>query len=124
MVNKRLIRDRARRDLHAEASVPALYIFASETPIPVTVRVLKKSAMIGDLQNGGFAERAEETIRIVFLREELGATSLQRLGRVSVAAGEAYRIEKTDPVDGITQSVDVVQLSATQAADLPLPEGA
>jgi hypothetical protein len=120
----RNIKRAARRDLHAELQVPALYIAASSsTPVPCTVRVWRKreDPMTGDLPGfSGGAQVAVSEDRIRFFTQ--GLPPLLRTGAVvSVEAGEAYRIEFAYPRDGEFQTAKVVPLSAADAAGLPVP---
>lgn len=114
---------KGRRDLHDYLKVPALYIaFEGAEPLPLTVRDFTRVADVGDIgpASKGFAERVEITPRIIFLRDQLEDA---RNGAIfSISAGEAYRVERTDPPDGISRIAYVTPLSAAEASGLPVPE--
>ena len=115
----------ARPRLHAHAAVPALYIAVQGAdPVPCTVRPHTKFDGNGRL-NGApqWAERAEAEPHIIFRASDLPANGLRAQAIVSVEAGEAYKIEASDPVDdaGFIKA-RVSLLSAAQAAGLPVPE--
>lgn len=113
----------ARTAVHEYMSRPGLYIpdiaFPS-TNTPVTVRVHERWTEIGNLKGTSFhfAEREEVTPRLVFWVSEIVP---DRLAVVSVAAGEAYRVETVEPKDGLSVTANVVRLSAAEAAGLPVP---
>ena len=115
-----------RRDSHNELSFAALYIpVPNATPVPVTVRVHRRSdmPMIGDAPGfGGAAELAITEDRIRFLRSEL-PDYLRQNAVVSVEAGEAYRCEFWYPRDDEFVTARVVPLTEDEAAGLPLPNG-
>lgn len=112
---------RGRRDLHREMSVPALYIAApGAAPFPCTVRTHDIPAANGKPGGNGYAQQADIKPSLIFLTDD--APLLIRVGAiVSVANGEAYRIGVVHPPHGITITADVTRLSATEAANLPLP---
>lgn len=103
--------------------VPALYIaFSGAEPLPVDVRDHSRFVGTGDMgsRTKGYAEVAEVTPKIIFFRDQLEAA---RYGAVfSIAAGEAYRVERTDPPNDETRTAYVTPLSAEEADGLPLPE--
>lgn len=112
----------ARRDLHAELSVNALYIAPNADPLPVTVRVQLESQPLGDLKGTNFhyTEREEPSDQLVFLLDELPRP--KRGAVVSVAPGEAYRIDTTLPPHDITVTAKVTTLTEVEAEGLPIPE--
>jgi hypothetical protein len=112
-------RQQARRDIHREASVPALYILAPADPVPVTVRRQTRVNKTGDIPGLETAEVSVETAFLRFLREELAQP--KRGAIVSVAEGEAYRIDHALAPHGITIDAAVTQLDAAEATGLPLP---
>lgn len=122
----RELKRQMRRDLHNELQVSALYIPApNATPVPVTVRVHRRSdmPMIGDAPGfGGAAEMAITEDRIRFLRSEL-PDYLRQNAVVSVEAGEAYRVEFWYPLDDQFITGRVVPLTEGEATGLPLPNG-
>lgn len=100
-------------------SVPALYLFGSDGPIPVTVRRQSHVAKTGDIPGLETVSITEEIVFLRFLRDEL---ALPRRGAiVSVAVGEAYRIDHALAPHGITVDASVTQLDAADATSLPLP---
>lgn len=115
-----------RRDSHNELSFPALYIpVPNATPVPVTVRVHRRSDFpnIGDSSGyGGAAELAVTEDRIRFQRSEL-PYHLRVNAVVSVEAGEAYRIEFWYPRDDEFVTARVTLLPEGEAEGLPLPNG-
>lgn len=124
MTNLRDIRRKARRDLHALAQIPALYIAApGDAGVPVTVRVHTKFDALGMEGADGGARRREAKPKIIFLRDQLTQDSIQlkRNGVVSVDPGEAYVLELPDAPDDITITWFVTVLPAADAAGLPVP---
>ena len=113
---------KGRGDLHDHMKVPALYIaYEGATPLPVFVRDFTKFEDTGDMgsRTKGYANFAQATPRILFFRETLEDA---RHGAIfSIAEGEAYRVERTDPPNDITRTADVTPLSAEEADGLPLP---
>lgn len=123
------IKREARRDLHQELEVAALYIAEwplpdGATPVPVTVRIHTSFAALGDQKGTNFnsAEMLDRQPQMIFLREQ-GVTP-RRQAIVSVAPGEAYRIGVVQPADDITIKADIVVMPATQTTGLPVPEDA
>ncbi|MEG3175872.1 hypothetical protein U1872_06490 [Sphingomonas sp. RB3P16] len=125
MSRLRDIKRRMRGDLHREMSVPALYIPApNATPVPCTVRVWRKreheDIAEGHLQ--GYAGAAQMVISEDRLRFDLSqGFAPRRLAIVSVAAGEAYRLEFLYPVDLGYQTARVIPLTTDEAVVLPVP---
>ncbi|MDR7062018.1 MULTISPECIES: hypothetical protein [unclassified Sphingopyxis] len=119
----RKILRKGRRDLHDHMKVPALYIaFEGAEPVPVDVRDHSRFVGTGDMGSRvkGYAEVAEVTPKIIFFRDRLEDA---RYGSIfSVAPGEAYRVERTDPPNDETRTAYVTPLSAAEAEGLPLPE--
>jgi len=113
--------NKARRDLHEHMKVPALYLAnASAAPLPVDVRDHTKFVITGqEAGNSASAEMSDSTPRILFFIDQLANA---RHGAIfSFAPGEAYRVERTTPPNGITRFAEVTQLSAAEAAGLPVP---
>lgn len=118
-----LMRD-ARRDIHSEWMVAALYIpVPGATPVPCNVRVHRKTQdpMTGDLSSmDGAAKSAVPEDRVIFYLPELPA--IRRTNAiVSVEAGEAYKIEFLYPPRDEWQTARVTPLSAADANGLPVP---
>lgn len=65
------------------------------------------------------AERVEVQPRLVFWTADVPA-ALKRGGVVSVATGEAYMIDHTEPPDGDTTTAVCRLMSASEAAGLPV----
>lgn len=121
----------ARRVVHDTMQIDALYLVLKtpadvEDPYeqtPITVRIHTSLGEIGDLKGTNFhyAERHDVTPTIVFLREQITPS---RNGIVSVATGEAYRIDHMlDPDDEFVKG-EAIRMSAADAAGLPVPEDA
>lgn len=113
-----------RLAVHGEASVAALYIpVPNATPVPVTVRVHRRSDMpnFGDSpMYGGDALMAITEDRLRFQVSQL--PSHRRVGSiVSVEAGEAYRIEFWYPRDDQFITARVTPLPENEASGLPVP---
>lgn len=120
----RQIKREARRAVHRELHVPALYIAVKNaTPVPCNVRVwrARQDPAIGALDNKpGNAQMIVEEDRIRMYLPELPA--IRRAGAIfSVESGEAYRIDHLYPVDDEYQTARVVPLNAADAAGLPVP---
>lgn len=118
------IKRKARRDLHRELQVPALYIADIGGPaVLVHVRPHTKFNALGDLQgtNFNYAEREEPQPRIIFMRDEVMAP--KRGAIISVEPGEAYRVDHTQPADDISITAYVIQLTEKEAVGLPVPGG-
>lgn len=86
----------------------------------VSVRIWTQSKPLGDLQGGG-ADREEEVPRILFMVDELTPV---RNSLVSVALGEAYRIDRLQPKDDISVVAFVTRLKEADTVGLPIPETA
>lgn len=121
---RELMRD-GRRRLHDEMSVPAIYLpmAGSRSHALITVRVHEFWGALGDLKgtNFNYAEIEDISPRIVFMLSEI---TPQRGAIVSVAPGEAYRIDVVLPADDITVTAKVVRFAAAETKGFPVPEGA
>lgn len=120
---------KARRDLHEAMQVPALYLLPAEPgpwadPVPCGVRLHLKFGALGDLKgtNVHYAEREDINPRGVFLRDQVDQPARDAV--ISVAPGEAYRIDHTLPADDEFVTAVIVPLSPSEAADLPVPDAA
>ena len=117
------IRD-GRHRLHERMGTPAIYmpIAGSKSKSLITVRVHEFWRSLGDLKgtNFNYAEVEDISPRIVFLVSEV---TPKRGAIVSVAPGEAYRVDLVLPVNGITVTAKVVKFSAEEAKAFPVPEG-
>jgi hypothetical protein len=113
-------RQDARRTLHAEASRPALLIIGSDDPVDVTVRIHERQMWVGDIPGIDAARFHDTQIHIRFWLDELAGVP-PRNAKVSVADGEAYLLAEALDPHGDTIDVAATQLSAADAAGLPLP---
>lgn len=114
--------ERARRDLHDTLQIPAYYFVAGNNANPrlVKVRIHNRATMVGDLSGfPGAAQVFDQAPSIVFLREDFDEP--KRGGIVSVAKGEAYRLDSVRPPDGITRTAMCIQLSESDANAYPTP---
>lgn len=120
------VKAEAKRVVHETMHYSALYLpdfpldSASAEPIPCLVRIHTSAKALGDQAGTSlrYAERTEFTPRIIF---DLAEVDPERLAVVSVAAGEAYRVQVPEPPDGRYVTAEVTRLSADEAAGLPLP---
>lgn len=112
----------ARRDIHAEWMVAALYIpVPGATPVPCNVRVHRKTEAMASIEGQpGLAQTAVSEDRVIFYLPELPAIRRQN-AIVSVEAGEAYKIEFLYPPRDEWQTARVTPLSAAEADGLPVP---
>lgn len=126
MNSLRDIKRKARRDLHREMSVPALYIAVpGDAGVPITVRVHTKFDALGmQGAESGLAVRRESKPKLLFMRDELADAGivLKRNAVVSVEPGEAYRLDNADAPDDITVTFFVTVLTSNDADGLPVPE--
>jgi hypothetical protein len=101
--------------------VRALYVADGADPVICYVRVHTKADALGDMRGTsmGYAERQEIVPKLIFWREEVDPDNS---AIVVISAEEAYRIDNVIPKDGPTVTVEVVSLSATQRAGLPVPQ--
>lgn len=119
----REVLQKGRRELHDHMEVPALYIaFDGADPVPVSIRVHRQFAQTADMgsKTKGYAQMVEVTPRVIFLVEQLADARNSAI--FSVAAGEAYRVERTDPPNDITRTADVSIIPAVETVGLPVPE--
>lgn len=121
------IKRQMRRDLHEQMKVPAYYFRDDEdgnlidAPLLVYVRVHTKWVVTGDMAgtNLSYAESQEVTPRIIFMRDEVNTPAQNAI--VSVATGEAYRIDNVKPSDDITITAEATRMPALQTIGLPVP---
>lgn len=118
--------NKARRKLHDNMSVPALYFVPPYDPVltlvtPVTVRVHDHMQALGDLKgtNFNYAEVEDDSPKIVFLREEIVP---KRGMMISVSPGVAYNIDTVKPPNGITVTANVSRVTEKEATGFPVPE--
>jgi len=120
----REIKREARRDLHQELEVAALYIApeVNAAPVLVTVRIHTNFAALGDQKGTNFnsAEMLGRQPQIIFLCEQ--GVVPKRNAIVYVAQFEAYKIGVVHPADDITIKADIVTILKSETIDLPVPE--
>lgn len=104
--------------------VSALYYatgLASDTPVPISVRVAYQVKPVGNDPGGTdyrFAQMQERIPRLIFMVEEKRPTSK---AVVSISADEVYQVNAVQPVDLISVSALVVSLGAAKAATYEYP---
>ncbi len=121
------IKRQARRDLHNALKVAALYFRDDEdgnlldTPALVHVRVHTKWEKAGDMAgtNLSYAEVQEINPRVIFLVDEVAAPVRNAI--VSIAPGEAYRLDNVLPPDDITVTAEATRMPLGQTVGLPVP---
>lgn len=121
MSRLRAIKDRARRGVHREMCVPAIYLptGAVDDPTPVTVNVrlhLRTSNLSADMEG---AVRRDTSPRIVFDRSEISMPAKGAV--VSVAEGEAYKLGAADVPDGGYIAVGCAPVPLAQTDGFPIP---
>lgn len=124
MSSFRDIKRDARRVVHENMRVPALYIADPTKPhltVPCMVRVHTRFGALGGMAGTNFhaAERHEALPQIIFWRDELPTPVRGAL--VSVEPGEAYRVDHVMPPDDQTITATVVILKASDTTALPTP---
>lgn len=114
-----------RKQLHERMSTPAIYLPAagSTSQVLISVRVHEHFKALGDLKgtNFNYAEVEDISPRIVFLRSEI---SPKRGAIVSVAPGEAYRVDHVLPHDDMTVTAKVVKFTEQESKGFPVPREA
>jgi hypothetical protein len=83
------------------------------------VRRQTRVAKTGDIEGLDTAEISVETVFLRFLIDELAQP--KRNAIVSVAEGEAYRIDHALAPHGVTIDAAVTRLDTAEATGLPLP---
>lgn len=120
MTGIRTHREAARRRVHDEFAVPALYRADPESDwAPVSVRIHTKVTKFGDLPGLETATFIDISPKMIFLVEDLDGGAPQRGAFVSVVQGEAWRVGESDPADNITVTAAITRTSAAQAATFP-----
>lgn len=120
------IRRRSRGDLHREMSVSALYfVMPTSDAVECNVRLwLQKAPLsLGSISSfQGSADRLEPEDQIRFDLSEFPPSRMPRYqGVISVAEGEAYRIDHLYPVDRGYQTARVTRLPVAETAGLAVP---
>jgi hypothetical protein len=117
MTTLRDIRRQSRRDLHALAKVPAVYVaYAGAIAVGISVRDHTKVSeqTPGDGVGEGWGGRRVPETSIVIDNKELAAP--RRLAVIWFSASEAYRIDQVDPASGEFQRVQVARLSPSECS--------
>jgi len=119
------IKREGRRILHDHMKLPALLLSDKNDAvgIPVTVRLHTKFAALGD-QKGTSLNSAELEAMIpkaILMLDQLPSIP-ERNSIISVAVGEAYRIDHTEEPDDISITAHIVQLELPKTVGLPVPE--
>lgn len=72
------IKAKARRDVHASLSIAARYeSYSQDVTADLSIRWHNKLALLGDMDNGGYASVIEGVERIIFMRSELTAKGIE-----------------------------------------------
>ncbi len=122
MAGFRAIREEARAALHEGLSVPALYIESTGAePEYIHVRVHTTWGQVGDVKGTSYAyaELQDTKPKLIFLVAEVPEPYNGAI--ISIAPGEAYRIDNVLPPENITVAAEVHRVSASTAAGLPVP---
>ena len=117
----RAIKAKARTDLHEAMKVRAYYLSSrGADPLPVWVRVHTSFKALGDLKGTSFsyAETEAEVPALVCWRSEVEPINKSL---VTISADEGYLVDHSMPADGLTITVKVARLTATQMIGLPYP---
>lgn len=120
----REIKRKARRDLHQEMAVPALYrVTPNDEWEELTVRIHHHFARIGDGEGLETMRRQDVGSRLIFLRSDLPeSTGIPTRGaQVSVGEGEAYTVQPAAEPDDEFVTAFVSTLSAAACAGFPVP---
>lgn len=99
--------------------VPALYIYGSDDPVPVTVRVHERIVQTGDIS--GLETVAMRDVQTYLRFEVAELADPKRAATISIAEGEAYLLGESSPSHGTTVDVTAVRLTTAEAAGLPVP---
>lgn len=116
------IRNKARRDLHALAKVPAIYISPLQNSQPrlIEVRLHTKVVHPGEPdRQREWATNAEVKPRVICFQNNLRTP--RKGGIFSFAEFEAYKIELTEPIDGETITSVCIKLQKAETIGLPIP---
>lgn len=92
MGNLAATKARARRDIHRKMSVAAQHADnVTGVLTDITVRWHNKLAILGDLQDSGYANIIEGIDRVIFSRDELSAAGITpKRGDVVIMTAEGY----------------------------------
>jgi hypothetical protein len=122
------IKQKARRDLHNELKVAAIYVpdpknLQTSPPFEITIRVHSSLNAIGDVKGTSYsyAEREAVQPKLVFMRDQVPQPARDAV--VVISEDEAYRVDVSQPPDLITITCRVVRLKPGQFTGLPTPAG-
>jgi hypothetical protein len=92
MRNFAAIKAKARRDIHDRMSVAAQHLAHSTGVLTdISVRWHNKLALLGDLQDNGYASVIEGIDRVIFLRSELTTLGIvPQIGDTVIMTAEGY----------------------------------
>lgn len=110
----------ARRDLHETMAEPVLYFATRQAARRVVpVRLHLKVGALGELRNQGFADWSEPKPKIIFLPSSTPNPVVPAKDAYVVTQyNGVFRIDTTEPFDGLTQTALVVQLDDPSAKSL------
>lgn len=116
----------ARLQIHETFQVEAMYLptpddMSPPDPYAVTVRVHTAFEDIGKVKGTAFdfSFKHDTVPTIILLKSEVSAP--KRKDIISVAAGEAYRVDNVRPTDDLTITVEVVRMKESDTTGLPVP---
>lgn len=92
-----------RRTVHETLGVAAIYEHDSlADPVPIKVRLHGKNKVIGDLDNGDYAQVLEAIEQIVFNEADALAIPVKRGGTITIAKYQNMKLtlEQKEPNDG------------------------
>lgn len=122
---------RARRDLHREMCIPAIYIVAGQLPVQLSVRLHTSEVADGGNTDDRYGEAVRRDIapRVIFnsievaevLNVDASAWLPARSAKLSVELGEAYLVGEARPRDDEFVTAAITRLPAVQTAGLPVP---
>lgn len=127
MPDLRIIKRKARRDLHSRMRVPCVHLADGDiaTAVNTFCRLHTKFVLVGlGAGQAATSQMHENVPKILFMISEMedAGIVLKRHDVISVAPGEAFQLDAKMPEDDITVTWVVTELSASKAAGLPVPE--
>jgi len=121
------IKATSRQALHDFMARPASFYDSTGTLLadPITARRHDTPKVVGDLAgtNLSYAEVHERPTTVVLWRSEIASVSLKRNCLIIFSADEGWRVSTVLPPDGLTVTVEVTEVSATDLAGKTLPDG-
>lgn len=112
------IRQKARRDLHDQAKVPAVYLaYEGATPTPINPRIHDKIQVTGLGQNvlPGLAEYLDDQPRVVFDLVEIPNPEPKAF--VFLNGDEGYQVTVSEPPRGEFQMFKAIRMSTLEVAE-------